>query len=60
MCVWWGGGGGSVFVFTVESGSLQITSHPFNMVLLPSELLSVLAVGMARASSKLLLSRNTH
>ena len=30
-----------VCVFTVESGSLQITSHPFNMVLLPTGLLSV-------------------
>ena len=36
-----GVGGVSVFVFTVESGSLQITSHLFNMVLSPSRLLSV-------------------
>ena len=33
MCV-------SVCVFTVESGSLQINSHPYNMVLLPTGLLS--------------------
>ena len=30
-----------VCVFTVESGSLQITSHPFNMVVLTTGLLSV-------------------
>ena len=29
-----------VCVFTVESGCLQITCHPFNMVLLPTGLLS--------------------
>ena len=28
-------------VCTVESGSLQITRHPFNMVMLPTGLLSV-------------------
>ena len=52
-CVCGGGGGGgvSVFVFNVKSGSLQITSHYFNMVLLPSELPSVLDVRMAYASS---------
>ena len=30
-----------VCVFTVESGSLQITFHPFNMEMLPTGLLSV-------------------
>ena len=47
--IWWGvkgegvggGGGVCVFVFTVESGRLQSTYHPFNMVVLPTELLSV-------------------
>ena len=36
-----GGGCVCVGVFNVESGSLQITSHPFNMVLLPTGLLIV-------------------
>ena len=30
-----------MYVFTVESGSLQITCHPFNMVMQPTGLLSV-------------------
>ena len=43
VCVGGGGCGGvCVCVFTVESGSLQITIHPLNMVLLPTGLLSVL------------------
>ena len=32
---------GSVCVFTVESGCLQSMYHPFNMVVLPTGLLSV-------------------
>ena len=41
-CMWGGGGGGvCVCVFTVEAGSLQITCHPFNMVMLITGLLSV-------------------
>ena len=35
------GVGGGLFVFTVESGRLQITYHPFDMVVLPTGLLSV-------------------
>ena len=40
MCVCGGGGGCLCVCVTVESGSFQITSHPFNKVLSPTGLLS--------------------
>ena len=45
VCVCWVGGRGwgyvCLCVFTVESGCLQITCHPFDMAVLPTGLLSV-------------------
>ena len=71
MLVWvergvWRGVCVCVCVFILESGSLQITSHPFNMVLLPSELLSVFDRGngmckqLTSASQKHTLTLRVH